>query len=84
MEHVIDPQLPPFDIAEGVRIENTDGLIDCPLPTKNAASIGTFSINGVKNVRCALVYRYDASPSYGVRKPDTISTSFCEIGMPRI
>ena len=28
-------------------------------------------MNAVKNVRCALVHRYDASPSYGRRKPDS-------------
>jgi hypothetical protein len=58
----IDPQRLPFDICEGVRLENTSGLIDCAWCEKNEESIGTFSINALKTVRLAIVHRYEAAP----------------------
>ena len=70
LEH-IDPQLLPFDLTEGVRIENTEGRIDCPHFTKDAERVGTFRMNALKNVSCALVHRYEASPSYGRRQQDS-------------
>jgi hypothetical protein len=63
----LDTSLLPLEITEGVWLENTSGRIKASFTPKDESHIGTFAVNALADVPCALVHRYDASPSYAKR-----------------